>query len=152
MAEKMENAEKKMTIKEKREIEARLKELPKSFKAEEIFRMQTDLQRDLLEMKGKKIPTDRIERDLHNKHKILSHSYPSIFFKTVRGELDPNMFRAIMNLKKKVDEGKMTNEEAKNAVVDGVKKHLEKNGPTEKKTHSKDATVQEFTAMCKSDD
>jgi len=143
---------KKITAKEKKEIEDRLKKLPKQFKSEEIITMQENLHRDLLQMKSKKIPLDRIERDLHRDHRVLSHSYPTIFFKTVRGELNQDMFKAMMKLKKKVEEGKITNEQAKNYVIDNVKKHIEENGPTEKKVHSKNSTTTEFTTQCKMDD
>lgn len=139
--------------KDVQEIQNEIKKLPDQMSSNEIVRMYCELKKDMVDLKNRgDMSPKQMEQFLHNKHKILALSYPTVFFKTIRGEMDSNMFFYMMSLKKKVDEGKISNEEAKNYVVDGIKKSIEKNGPTPKKKEQPGQSVTEFTAMVKPDD
>ena len=139
--------------KDVQKIQNDIKKLPDQMSSNDIVRMYCELKKDMIDLKNRgDMSPKQIEQFLHNKHKILALSYPTVFFKTIRGEMDSNMFFYMMSLKKKVDEGKISNEEAKNHVVDGIKKSIEKNGPTPKKTQQPGQSVTEFTTMVKPDD
>ena len=69
-----------------------LSNLPKSFSTDDIVRMYCEMKKDMTDMVNRKIPVQTMEKELHNKHKTLALAYPTIFFKTVRGEMDPRMF------------------------------------------------------------
>ncbi len=135
------------------QIKNDIKKLPLTMSSNEIVRMYCELKKDMVDVKSRgDMSPQQAEQFLHNKHKTLALSYPTMFFKTVRGEMDSNMFFYMMSLKKKVDEGQISNEQAKNSVVDGIKASIEKNGPTPKKEEKPDRTVTEFTAMVKPED
>ena len=139
--------------KDVQKIKNDIKKLPSQMSSNEIVRMYCELKKDIVDFKNRgNMSPKQIEQVLHNKHKTLALSYPTVFFKTVRGEMDNNMFFYMMSLKKKVDEGQISNEEAKNYVIDGIKKSIEKNGPTPKKKQQPGQTVTEFSAMVKPED
>jgi len=129
-----------------------IKKLPKSFTSNEIVRMYAELKKDMADLSSRRMSPQAIEKVLHSKHKTLALAYPTIYFKTVRGEMDPKLFFYMMKLKKDVDSGDITNEEAKNSVIDGVKKRIEERGATPKQPYVEGRSVTEFTAVVKSDD
>ena len=112
---------------QRRQIENKLKSLPESMSADEIEAMYANLQKDVdyLLKQGQNLKT--IESQLHKKHETLAYAYPTVFFKAVRGEMDPHMFKSLMQIKRQMDDGKLTEEGAKRAVVDGVKEHIMSN-------------------------
>lgn len=65
------------------------------------------------------------EEELHRKHRMLAFSYPNLFFKTVRKEMDPRIFKELLKLKQMVDDGEIDNNRAKELVIDGAKRHVE---------------------------
>ena len=132
----------------RREIEEQIKSLPPKFSVDEIEQLYEALIIDIVHMKRQNKPQQYIERTLHNKHKKLSFGLPGLFFKIVRGELDQNMFRTTMNIKRAVDEGKITADQAKNAIVDAAK--LQIDDPNRKKrVPQAGETTQETTMMAK---
>lgn len=111
------------------------------------------LSADVAKLRGTNIPQKEVEAKLHAKHKTLAYSYPTLFFKTVRGEMDSHIFETLMNLKKKVDEGEITNKRAKELVIDGAKRHVEGEAPrAPKPERTAGGTVQEITLNCKVED
>ena len=135
-----------------KQVKEDLNQLPSSFSTNDIVRMYCELKKDMADMMSRKVPQKTMECDLHNKHKKLAMSYPTVFFKTVRNEMNPNMFFSMMHLKKKVELGEMTDEQAKNSVIDAVKKQIEKAGPTPKKAVKPGESTTEFTTKVKMDD
>jgi len=132
---------------QRREIERQLEQLPEHFTAEEIKAMHQKLTEDVAKLRG---TNKEVEAQLHAKHKTLAYSYPTLFFKTVRGEMDNHIFDTLMELKKKVDEGEITNKRAKELVVDGAKRHVEGEAPRAPKPEKTNGgTVQEITLNCK---
>ena len=104
--------------KDVQKIQNDIKKLPDQMSSNDIVRMYCELKKDMVDLKNRgDMSPKQIEQFLHNKHKILALSYPTVFFKTIRGEMDSNMFFYMMSLKKKVDEGKISNEEAKNCLL-----------------------------------
>jgi len=142
----------KVNISDIKQAKKDINNLPKSFSVDEIVRMYSDLKKDLADMTSRKMPFKKMEGQLHNQHKTLAMAYPTIFFKTVRGEMDHNMFFSMMFLKKKVESGEITEEQAKNSVIDAVKRRIEKNGPTPKKEAKPGESTTEFTTNVKMDD
>ena len=130
------------------QIEEQIKSLPPKFTVDEIEKLYEVLIIDLVVMRRQNKPQQYIERHLHNKHKKLSFGMPGLFFKIVRGELDQTMFRTTMNIKRAVDNGEITPEEAKNMIVDAAKLQIE--DPNRKKrVPQAGETTQETTMMCK---
>lgn len=136
---------------QRREIERALQKLPESFTAEEIKDMHNDLSSDVRLLKANNVPQKVAEAKLHEKHKTLAYSYPTLFFKTVRGEMDQHIFDTLMNLKSKVDTGEINNKKAKELVIDGAKRQVEGGAPRAPKL-KEGGTVQEITLKCKVED
>ena len=132
----------------RREIERQLQKLPESFTVEQIKEMHSLLAADV--SRG-----GILEAELHRKHKTLAYSYPSLFFKTVRGEMDPHIFDTLMKLKQKVDDGEINNKRAKELVIDGARRHVEGEAPRVPKlkpAQGSKANVQEINLKCKVDE
>lgn len=91
--------------------------------------MYRSLRADVDEMQGSGVPQAVIERRLHNKHKTLAFAYPSLFFKALRGELSEFMFESVMHIKQSLDEGSITQSQARDMVVDNAKRHAEGAAP-----------------------
>lgn len=110
--------------------------------------MHKSLTADIERLEG--IPHRQAEAELHKRHKTLAYSYPNLFFKTVRGEMDQHIFDSMMDLKEKVDSGEINNKRAKELVIDGAKRHIEGEAPRAPKAEEKEGgTVQEITLKCK---
>ena len=140
---------------QRKQIENKLGELPTSFSADEIIRMYDKLKRDVEVLNSRTTPISTMEGLLHKRHNKLAISYPTIFFKTVRGEMDPRMFNVMMKLKKQVDEGLMSNEDAKKSVIDSAKAHIEKlnaSGTRKIKQVAPGSSVKEINLKCKLED
>lgn len=115
--------------------------------------MHSDLNSDVLLLKKNKVPQKIAEARLHQKHKTLAYSYPTLFFKTVRGEMDQHIFDTLMSLKSKVDAGEINNRKAKELVIDGAKRHVAGEAPRAAKPESREGgTVQEIVIKCKPED
>lgn len=91
--------------------------------------MYRSLRADVDEMQGSGVPQAVIERRLHNKHNTLAFAYPSLFFKALRGELSEFMFESVMHIKQSLDEGSITQSQARDMVVDNAKRHAEGAAP-----------------------
>ena len=137
---------------ERREIERRLNELPESFTAGQIQQMYKDLVVDVNILTKQKVPLANIEAQLHKKHRVLAYSYPTLFFRVVRGEMDEHIFNTLMCLKKKVDDGEITNETAKERVIDGAKRQVQGLDPKMKRTKTEGGIVQEINMKCRVED
>lgn len=115
--------------------------------------MHSDLSCDVETLRADNVPQKVAEAKLHEKHKTLAYSYPSLFFKTVRGEMDQHIFDSLMNLKRKVDVGEIDNKKAKELVIDSAKRHVEGEAPRAAKPGKKEGgTVQEIILNCKLED
>lgn len=137
---------------QRKEIESKLDALPETFSADEIESMYTSLLRDvhLLKTQGKN--QRHIESQLHLKHEKLAFSYPTIFFKTMRGEMNPHIFKSLMDIKRKMEKGELTDDGARRAVIDGAKAHIDSNPVRPKRVTQPGSTVQELTVQCRLED
>lgn len=133
-------------------IEQDIKALPKKISADELSRVHRELKRDLEKLQKRRSLTQQsIERVLHSKHKKLSYGQPSIFFKTVRGELDDNMFKT-MDVKRRVESGEIDDRRARELVIDSAKEMIANYPNRVKKPAPEGSTVQEITMKCKVED
>lgn len=138
---------------QRRDIERQLEQLPESFTAEKIREMHQQLSADVSKLKDTDMPRKEVEARLHAKHKTLAYSYPTLFFKTVRGEMDNHILDTLMELKRQVDEGQITSKRAKELVIDGAKRHVEGEAPRAPRPEkAPGGTVQEITLNCKVED
>jgi hypothetical protein len=91
------------------------------------------------------------EIELHKKHEIFALSFPMIFFRTCRGELDYNIMNTLLNLKDDFDNGRVDDEEAKRSVIDGATNHIrlrdlgEVEVPKREKTGNEDVSIIDMT-------
>lgn len=115
--------------------------------ADEIESMYANLVKDVDSLldNGKNRVT--IESLLHKKHETLAYAYPTVFFKTIRGEMDPHMFKSLMKIKKKVENGDLTDEGARRAVIDGAKAHVMSN--PKRPRPKPGSTTHEITTTCR---
>lgn len=134
---------------QRREIERQLKQLPESFTADDIEKMYTALQKDVTFLKSRGVQMSQIEAELHRKHKVLAFSYPTLFFRVIRGEMDEHIFKTLMKLKQRVDSGELTDKRAKELVIDGAKRHVGGEAPRRSIPKKEGGTVQEINLKCK---
>ena len=131
-------------------------DLPRSFVSSKISQMYDDLEDDIKRVKTKSpaINQKQMEIMLHQRHKQLAFSYPSLFFKIVRGEVDPVMMRSLLSLKENLDDDKISLEAARNRVIDCAKSQIEdtKDRPRVKKAKPPGTVVQELSFSCKPED
>lgn len=137
---------------QRRQIEEHLNKLPESFTADEILRMYEALEQDVAFCKKNGIPQAAAETQLHQKHKTLAYSYPTIFFKALRGEMDKHIFNSLLNIKRQVEDGEVTDKRAKELVIDGAKRHVEGEAPRRPHPNSNQeqdpSRVQEINVRC----
>lgn len=134
----------------RREIERKLAQLPESFTAEQIDTMYRNLCADVNLPRDRNIPRQVYEAELHKKHETFAYSYPNLFFKTLRGEMDPHIFDTLMKLKRRVDHGDIDDKRAKELVIDGARRHVEGEAPrVARPTPVEGGTVQEINLKCK---
>ena len=131
-------------------------ELPESFGSSSISEMYAAVERDikLIKTKDPEMGQKRMELVLHQRHKKLAFSYPGLFFKIVRGEVDPIMLKSLLSLKEKLDEKDISLEKARNSVIDYAKNqiHETRGEPRVKKAKPRGTVVQEISFKCKPDD
>lgn len=137
----------------KEEIENYIsRELPANFSSDEIREMYEAVVKDVtLLKKAPGMNDSKMGMICQQKHKRFAFSYPGLFFKTLKGELDPEMLKSMLELKKKLDTDQISLDEARNGVIDGAKEDIKKN-PVEtrkKKVHPKGTVVQELNIKCK---
>lgn len=129
--------------------------LPESFVASTISEMHAALQRDmqLIRSKSPGMAQKQMEMILHQRHKKLAFSYPSLFFKIVRGEVDPAMLQSLLNLKQSLDEKDISLDIARNRVIDYAKSQIEgtRGKPRVQKAKPAGTVVQELSFKCKPD-
>jgi len=107
------------------DIESQLKKLPKSFTSAEITSMYRSLRADAERLKREGMPQATVEQRLHSTHKVLAFAYPMLFFRVVKGEMSEYMFTTTMQIKQRLDNGEITQEQAKDLIVDSAKQHIE---------------------------
>jgi hypothetical protein len=131
------------------------RELPASFSSDEILEMYQDLEKDVALLKRAPGMNDsKMGMICQQKFKRFAFSYPGLFFKTLKGEVDPEMLKNMLGIKKKLDENQISLDEARNGVIDGAKEDIKKK-PVEtrkKKAHAKGTVVQELSFKCKPDE
>ena len=132
------------------------KDLPDSFASSTISEMCAELEKDINLVKTKSPGTSQrnLEAMLHQRHKKLAFSYPGLFFKIVRREIDPEMLKSLLSLKESLDKQDMSLDAARNRVIDYAKNQIDS---TEGKARVKKAkpsgtVVQELSFKCKPDD
>ena len=130
--------------------------LPESHGASAISDMCADLEKDIQFIKTKYpvMNQKRMEMMLHHKHKKLAFSYPGLFFKVVRGEVDMGMVQALLKLKEDLDDNSISLADARNRVIDSAKRQIEETGnkPRVKKAKPPGTVVQELSFKCKPED
>lgn len=145
----------------RRQVEAYLKsEIPKTFDSRTISQMCADLQKDMDLIASNKdngqprLSQKRMEMLLHQKHRRLSFSYPGLFFKIVRGEVDPHMLKSLLTLKGNLDDKSISLEAARNRVIDCAKTQIEgsRGKPRTRKAKPAGTVVQELRFECKPED
>ncbi|AAK14548.1 unnamed protein product [Ectocarpus sp. 4 AP-2014] len=127
--------------------------LPESFVASTISEMYAALERDIRLIRSKSPGMDQkqMEMMLHQRHKKLAFSYPGLFFKIVRGEVDPAMLTSLLSLKQSLDERDVSLEVARNRVIDYAKSQIEETQgkPRVRKAKPTGTVVQELSFKCK---
>lgn len=131
-------------------------DLPQKFKSRQISDMHTDLQKDMNLIKAA-CPTmgqKQMEMMLHQKHKEFAFSYPGLFFKIVRGEVNSEMLKSLLKLKENLDEKNISLDTARNRVIDCAKTQIEEtmDKPRVKKAKPPGTVVQELSFKCRPDD
>lgn len=86
--------------------------------------MYHTLRKDVEKLKTEGVPQAAAERMLHSRHKLLAFSYPTLFFKVVKGEMSEHIFTTSMTIKQRLDSGDISQEEARDLIVDSAKKHI----------------------------
>lgn len=131
-------------------------DLPQSFGADTISEMYAALQKDLdfIRTKGPVVDAKKMEMMLHQRHKKLAFSYPGLFFRIVRGEVDPVMLKSLLKLKENLDDQSISLDDARNRVIDCAKQQIEdtKGMPRVKKAKPSGTVVQELSFKCKPED
>ena len=131
-------------------------DLPQSYGASTISDMCADLEKDIQYIKTKypAMNQKRMEMMLHHKHKKLAFSYPGLFFKVVRGEVDTGMVEALLKLKHDLDDKSISLADARNRVIDSAKRQIEetRNKPRVNKVKPPGTVVQELSFKCKPED
>ncbi len=127
------------------------RELPASFSSDEIQEMYEAVAKDMVLLKKAPGMNDsKMGMILQQKHKKMAFSYPMIFFKTIKGEMKPDVLKSILGLKKKLDNNEISIDEARMGVIDGAKEDIKKN-PKESRPQKPKGDVQEMTVLCKTD-
>ncbi|CAN0246184.1 unnamed protein product [Ectocarpus sp. 6 AP-2014] len=130
-------------------------DLPESFVSSTISEMYAALERDIQLIKSKSpgMTQKQMEIVLHQRHKKLAFSYPSLFFKIVRGEVDPAMLASLLSLKQRLDERDVSLDDARNRVIDYAKIQIEetRGKPRARKAKPAGTVVQELSFKCKPD-
>lgn len=138
---------------QRREIETQLKELPESFTADQIKSMCEALEQDVEKLQKTGMPREKAESLLHHKHKTLAFSYPTMFFKIVRGEMDKHIFETLLKIKERMESGEVNDEKAKELVIDGAKRHVEGAAPRlPPRRNTEGSEVHEITMKCRADE
>lgn len=139
----------------KAELEKNISALPPAFTSDEIKSMYDNLVNDMDKLRREPgMDQKKMEMILQAKHKKFVFSYPSIFFKTVKNELNPEMLKKMLELKKELDSNKIDISYARNRIVDNAKADIEANPASsrKKKVSKPGEVVQEITVKCKPDD
>jgi len=141
----------------RRQVEDFIKnDLPQSYSSSAISDMCADLERDIQFIKTKHPAVNQksMEMMLHHKHKKLAFSYPGLFFKVLRGEVDTGMVQALLKLKHDLDEKSISLADARNRVIDSAKRQIEqtRDQPRVEKAKPPGTVVQELSFKCKPED
>eukprot|EP00752_Nemacystus_decipiens_P017669 g15840.t1 len=99
--------------------------------------MYRSLRADAEQLKKEGVPQAAVEQKLHSRHKVLAFAYPTLFFRVVKGEMSEYMFTTAMQIKQRLDSGEITQEQAKDLVVDSAKKHIEGAAPRPRRPDGK---------------
>ncbi|CAM9096752.1 unnamed protein product [Ectocarpus sp. 12 AP-2014] len=132
--------------------------LPEHFGSGTISDMYTDLEKDirLIKTRSPTMSQKKMEMMLHQRHKRLAFSYPSLFFRIVRGEVDQEMLASLLTLKQRLDENEMSLADARNRVIDCAKNQIDSTRgqprPSKKKDKAPGTVVQELSFKCKPED
>lgn len=140
-----------------RQVQAYIQnDLPQKFGSRQITEMHADLEKDLclIKLKCPAMGQKQIEMMLHHKHREFAFSYPGLFFKIVRGEVDSKMLASLLKLKENLDENSISLDAARNRVIDCAKHQIEetKDKPRVKKAKPPGTVVQELSFKCKPSD
>jgi len=131
-------------------------EIPRSYESSKISEMYAKLETDMAQLKTRSPGMNQksMEVVLHQKHKQFSISYPNLFFKMVRGEVDRKMFKSLLDLKQGLDENQISLAAARNRVIDCAKNDIaeNKNKPRAKRDKLPGTVVQELSFECKPDE
>jgi len=89
----------------KEEIESYIKnELPANFTSDEIMDME-NLQKDITQLRRVVGMTDaKLGMICQQNHKKFAFSYPVLFFRSLKGELNPETLKKILKIKSQMDE------------------------------------------------
>ena len=86
------------------------------FNNENIMTIAVEINSNAMEMKNKKVETDKIEIVLRKKYADFSKHFPSLFAMCARGELDENIIKNMLSMKNKVDQGVITQHHASESI------------------------------------
>ena len=130
-------------------------DLPESFFSCKISEMYDDLQQDICQFRTRSpdLSQNRLEMMLHQRHEKLAFSYPGLFFRIVRGEVDPVMLNSLLKLEENLADNNVTLGTARNRVIDCAKSLIDETKDQPKKAKSKAAgiVVQELSFRCRPD-
>lgn len=139
----------------KAELEKSISDLPPAFTSDEIESMYEHLVSDMEKLRRTPgMDQKKMEMTLQAKHKKFVFSYPSIFFKTVKNELNPEMLKKMLELKKALDSNQIDISAARNRIVDNAKADIESNPSSsrKKKVSRPGEVVHEINVKCKPDE
>lgn len=116
--------------------------------------MYRRLRSDVDRLKSEGVEQATAEQRLHNRHKTLAFAYPALFFRVIKGEMSEYMFTKVMEIKQELDEGNITQAQARELVVDNAKKHVEGAAPRRARTASNEpgSAVQELVIRTQVDE
>ncbi|AAR26832.1 FirrV-1-A8 [Feldmannia irregularis virus a] len=130
-------------------VKREISNLPGSFTSEEIDRMHSDLIKDMEAYRGH----PHFDTVMCARHKTLAFSYPSLFYKTIKGDMEPHLLRSILHIKHLLDTGKISQDRAREMVVDGAKKQIEASQKTKNKSAAASGGAEQaFAIKCQVDE
>ncbi len=106
-----------------KDLRKKLQDLPDYFSTHQIRAMFHLLYTDVQKL-GTMDPKQK-EMTLHSKHEIFAFSFPTLYFRCCRDEIDPHIMDTLLRLKDDFDNGRVSEDDAKKTVIDGAKKHIE---------------------------
>jgi hypothetical protein len=111
----------------KETLQRDIDDLPDSFTSEEIMTMYHALDADATSLRNNDAcqTIGQLQSVLYKRHKPFAMSYPFVFTKACRGEMNERIFQTVLHVKKEIDEGKLSTRAGMEKIVDAAKEHVD---------------------------